>query len=163
MIYPISMNVMKLHKDAIIPTRANEGDAGLDLYALEDTLLKPAQFTAIEQPGFVPYTIYSFLSEPQRIRTGIAIELPRNSYGLIRDRSSLANKSLMVVGGVIDEPYRGELIVLMHNLTGSDFWFEPGTKVAQLIVSPYIPITPYLVNKLSESKRGDQGFGSSGR
>lgn len=137
--------VRRLHPEAKLPTRAYEGDAGFDLYALED----------------VP--VYgSSLSE---VRTGIAVEIPPGHVGLVLDRSSVAKKHLKVVGGVIDSGYRGEIIVLLYNLAPPpvSWMVRKGDKIAQLVVCRLADLQGVReVKSLSETERGGRGFGSSG-
>ena len=144
-----TMQVVKLHKKATLPTVAHPGeDLGYDVYALHDYFLWQGQVT--------------------RIPTGIAIELP--GYGFImRDRSSMALRGVTLSGGVIDAGYRGEIFV---NLTFQSGGFagpnavevKAGEKIAQLV--PYRPLTNFQVveaKELSDSSRGALGYGSTGR
>ena len=90
------MEIVLINNDAIIPTRASEGSAGLDLYSNIDVDI---------EVGLI-----------KKVNTGIRISLPENSYGSIRDKSSLASKRLLTLGGVIDSDYTGEIIVIMTSL-----------------------------------------------
>ena len=113
--------------DAIIPTRASKRSAGLDLYSNIDINIEVGSIN--------------------KINTGICISLPENSYGSIRDKSSVAAKGLLTLGGVIDSDYTGEIIVIMTSLI-EPIKIEKGLKVAQLIVSnilyPEIKKVKYL-------------------
>ena len=103
-----------LINDAIIPTRASKRSSGLDLYSSVDVNIEVGSI--------------------KKINTGICISLPENSYGSIRDKSSLAAKVLLTLGGVIDNDYTGEIIVIMTSLI-EPIKLEKGHKIAQLIVS----------------------------
>jgi len=135
------MKVKKALESATLPVRAHETDAGLDLYAIEDTTIKPL--------------------EVSKIRTGIAIELPKETVGLILDRSSMGAKNIKVMGGVIDEGYRGEIIVCLSNLNPYNYSIKSGEKIAQLLVIPIITASIEEVKELSTTQRNDKGFGST--
>lgn len=133
----------KLTSTAILPTRAHSDDAGLDLYADEDGWIYPHR--------------------QLRIKTGIAIELPPSSVGLILDRSSLGRLGIKVLGGVIDSSYRGEIIVVLGNTSDNyNHRFVRGAKIAQLVVIPILLPVVYEVEELSNTARGDNSFGSTG-
>lgn len=125
------------------PVRANPSDAGLDLFADEELLIKKDSLA--------------------KIKTGIAIELPEKTVGLIFDRSSLGSKGLKVHGGVIDQGYRGEIIVVIYNHSNSDYKIELGDKIAQLIVLNCLFPVIEITDSLDETSRGKNGFGSSGK
>ena len=108
------MEIVLINDDAIIPTRASKGSAGLDLYSSIDANIEVGSIN--------------------KINTGICISLPENSYGSIRDKSSLAVKVLLTLGGVIDSDYTGEIIVIMTSLI-KPIKIKKGQKIAQLIVS----------------------------
>lgn len=133
----------KLDESAKAPTRAHESDAGNDLYALEDFQMFPGQ--------------------TKLIKTGIAVEIPEHAYGQVASRSSLARKGVFVTGGVIDAQYRGEVGVLLNNLSDEKLEFRKGDKIAQLVILPIIETTWVESTALSGSNRGSNGFGSSGR
>lgn len=140
------LQVKKLHPEAITPTVNNPGeDLGYDLYALEDVLLEPGKVT--------------------KVPTGISATMLNHGL-LIRDRSSMASKGIIVTAGVVDEGYRGEICVLLTNFTFpmQPYQIRKGDKVAQMIplqVKTYYPVQ--VVTVLPESGRGVRGFGSSGR
>ena len=137
------LKVKKLRPDAVLPVRKRKGDAGLDLYAVEDVVLKPGEWKAVP--------------------TGIAVEIPEGHFGLIKDRSGLALKhALHCLAGVVDENYRGEVKVVMINLGGEEFKVERGTRIAQLLIVPYLSVEVEEVEELSDTERGERGFGSSG-
>lgn len=135
--------VLRLHPDARLPTRAHHDDAGLDLYSIKDVDFRPGQ------GGLVP--------------TGVAVAVPAGHVGLIADRSSLARKGLKTAGGVIDAGYRGEVGVLLWNISKENFTLRKGDRVAQLMVVSIAVPAVREVESLSPSKRGKGGFGSTGR
>ncbi len=143
----MQLPVAKLQDDALLPTRAHEGDAGLDLYACEAAHLGPG--------------------ERWSIGTGIAVEIPVGHAGLVLPRSGLAKKhgiTLVNAPGLIDSGYRGELRVLLLNTDPAEtFRIAPGDRIAQLLITPIALAEPHEVEALAESARGDGGFGSSGR
>jgi dUTP pyrophosphatase len=141
----MQIRIKKLHDDAILPSYAHgpEEDAGLDLRALERTVLSPGV--------------------AQAVPTGIAIQLPPGHEAQVRPRSGLALKhSITVNFGTIDPGYRGEIRVVMFNLGRADYAVEKGDRIAQLIVSPYEAVQ-WEEGELGDTARGAGGFGSSGR
>jgi len=143
----MSLRVRRLHPDARLPTRAHQGDAGLDLYALEGATLGPG--------------------ERDSLRTGIAVEIQPGRAGLVLPRSGLAKRhgiTLVNAPGLIDSGYRGEIRVLLLNTDR----FEPceiaaGDRIAQLVVVTIEMAPLVVVDELELSERGSGGFGSSGR
>ena len=132
----------KLDPRAFLPHRAHATDSGADLFALERTVL-PA------------HTVV-------KVRTGIAVELPENTSGIIWGKSSVESKGIKAMAGLVDAPYRGELLVCMYNLNNSEFVFEAGQKVAQLVVLPTLYPSFEEAAELSDTTRGTGGFGSTG-
>ena len=124
--------------DAIIPTRASKGSAGLDLYSIVDADIN--------------------INSIKIVNTGIRVSLPENTYGSIRDKSSLATKGVLTLGGVIDIDYTGEIIVIMTSLI-KPIKIKRGQKIAQLIVSNIMYPEIKKVNYLKETKRNNKGFG----
>ena len=143
----MELPVAKLREDAILPTRAHEGDAGLDLYACEAAHLGPG--------------------ERWSVGTGVAVEIPSGHAGLVLPRSGLAKQhgiALVNSPGLIDAGYRGELRVLLLNTDPAEtFRLAPGDRIAQLIIMPIALAEPLETAALADSSRGDGGFGSSGR
>ena len=167
-----NIKVKKLHKDAIIPKRAHTSDAGLDIYALEDTVIEPGE-TAL-------------------IKTGLAFELPPGYEMQIRPRSGITLKTkLRVQLGTIDAGYRSEVGVIVDNinhencLDDGDFEFSPfditdevasnsgvykygtylirkGDRICQAVIQRLPDVELIEVDSLEESERGEGGFGSSG-
>lgn len=136
------MKVKKLHPNAKLPVRAHATDSGADLFALERTVLPPHAIS--------------------HVHTGIAVELPENTSGIIWGKSSVESKGVKAMAGLIDAPYRGELIVCMYNLNPQEFVFEAGQKVAQLVVLPTLYPSFEEAEQLTDTARGSGGFGSTG-
>ena len=139
------LNVKKLVPEAQLPHYAHPGDAGLDLFSVQETVLSPGTSAMI--------------------KTGIAIELPPNTEGQVRPRSGLAAKHQITVlntPGTIDEGYRGEVCVILINHGKTDFLVEKGMKIAQLVVKPVLTVDVQEVAELSDTARGAGGFGSTG-
>lgn len=135
--------IKKMHVEATLPTRAHADDAGLDLYGLEDVEIAP-------QSGAM-------------LRTGIALALPKQSVGLVADRSSMAKRGLKTAGGVIDAGYRGEIHIVLWNLSAERQKIKKGERIAQLLIYPILTPAPVEAHDLDETARGAKGFGSSGR
>lgn len=144
----MEIKVKKLNDKATLPTRGSEYAAGYDLYAaIENNITVPAHST-------------------EKIGTGLSFELPDETFAAIFARSGLATKQGLRPAncvGVCDSDYRGEYIVAIHNDTDEDKIIEPGERIAQMILMPYIPMTFVETNELSESGRGQDGFGSTGK
>ena len=136
------MKVKKLHPQAKLPHRAHPTDSGADLFALERTVLPARAIT--------------------HVHTGVSVELPENTSGIIWGKSSVESKGIKAMAGLIDAPYRGELIVCMYNLNDTEFVFEAGQKVAQLVVLPTLYPSFEESSELSDTSRGSGGFGSTG-
>jgi len=135
----------KLHPDARLPTPATKDSAGFDLYAMEGGRLVPG--------------------ERKLVKTGIAMALEPFSVGLICPRSGLALKrgvTVLNAPGVIDADYRGELGVILVNLSQERFYYDVGDRIAQLVVFRYPLVRAWEVDELSPTDRGSGGFGSSG-
>lgn len=140
-----TLKIKKLHEDAIIPSFAHKGDAGMDLYSIEDVK--------------IPST------ESRLIKTGISLELPKNTEAQVRPRSGLALKHSVTVlntPGTIDEGYRGEVGVILINHGKEDFIVTKNMKIAQMVVKPIYDINILEVNELNDTDRGEGGFGSTG-
>jgi dUTP pyrophosphatase len=142
----MKLKVRLLVPGAQLPTRAHEGDAGLDLRAAE-----PATIGAGERAA---------------VGTGIAVEIPSGHAGLVLPRSGLALRhgiALVNAPGLIDAGYRGEIRVLLLNTDREQaFELEPGDRIAQLLLVPFAAAEPIEVPELADSERGAGGFGSSG-
>jgi dUTP pyrophosphatase len=143
----MELRFQRLREEAIVPTRAHAGDAGLDLYACESAHIGPG--------------------ERWSIGTGVAVEIPQGHAGLVLPRSGLAREhgiALVNSPGLIDSGYRGEIRVLLLNTDPAEtFRLAPGDRIAQLLVTPVASAEPVEAKVLAESTRGSGGFGSSGR
>ena len=144
----MKVNFKKLNENAIVPTYGTEYSAGADLYAL---------------PG------ENITVEPHKtllIHTGIAMESPEGYCGLIFARSGLATKRGLAPAnkvGVIDADYRGEIMVALHNHSDEPVAVEGGERVAQLAIVPFLKAEFTEVSELSDTLRGEGGFGSTGK
>ena len=147
---PHSMNikVKKLNNLAKLPTRGSEYAAGYDLYAATNEIIDIAPHSTI------------------KIGTGLSFELPEGTFAAIYPRSGIATKRGLRPAncvGVCDSDYRGEYIIALHNDTDEMQSVEPGERIAQMILLPYIEMKFNEVNELSDTERGEGGFGGSGR
>ena len=136
------MKVM-LDEGAKKPTRAYKNDAGLDLYSREDVIV-PAK-------------------ESITIDTGVHIELPPGTVGFLKSKSGLNIKHGITSEGVIDEGYTGSIAVKLYNNSGYDYKVNEGDKISQLVVLPVFRHEIEVVDSFSDTERGSNGFGSSGR
>lgn len=147
MIKSEKINIKKLSSNAKIPSYATDFAAGCDLYSSSS---KKISFN----PG-----------ETKLIKTGIAMEIPLGYAGLIYARSGLATKRGLAPAnkvGVIDSDYRGEIMVALHNHTNEVKEIDPYERIAQLVITPYVKGLFNEVDDLNETKRGENGFGSTG-
>ena len=142
------IRIKKLNENAIIPTYGTEFSAGADLYSLPgESITIPAHGTVL-------------------IHTGLAMEIPEGYAGLIFARSGLASKRGLAPAnkvGVVDPDYRGEFMVALHNHTDEDKTVEGGERVAQLVIVPFITASFTVSDELSDTVRGEGGFGSTGK
>lgn len=143
----VDIKVKKLNELAKLPTRGSKYAAGYDLYA------------AIDAPiSIPPHTTV-------KIGTGLSFELPRDTFAALYPRSGLAAKHGLRLAncvGVCDSDYRGEYIVALHNDLNEAQLVEPGTRIAQMILCPYIKMEFIETDTLEETERGSGGFGSTG-
>ena len=140
-----NLKIQRIHPNAKLPEYAHPGDAGLDLFSVEETVI---------QPG-----------ESKLIGTGIMIELPENTEAQIRPRSGLALKNQITVlnsPGTIDYGYRGQVGVILINHGTKPFTVESGMKIAQMVIAPVMSVKIVDTKDLTETKRGEGGFGSTG-
>ena len=142
----MDLRVSRARNDAVLPERAHDGDAGLDLAACE--------------------TVTIGAGERAAVGTGLAVEIPDGHAGLVVPRSGLALRhgiSIVNAPGVIDAGYRGEVrVVLLNTDREQPFTVEPGMRIAQLLVVPALVVDVVEVAELTETVRGEGGFGSSG-
>lgn len=138
--------IQRLSPDAIIPSYTRVGDAGLDLSAIEYQTVEPQKVTLVS--------------------TGIMLAIPEGFEGQIRSRSGIAlNHQVFVLNspGTVDCNYRGEIKIILYNLSQSEFFISPGDRIAQLVICPVVQAnTIEATQDLSHTVRGTAGFGSSG-
>lgn len=141
----MTVKFMRVHPEAVLPSYAHPGDAGLDVCACEAATLKPG--------------------ERKLVRTGLVMELPKGTEAQMRPRSGLALKhgiTLLNTPGTIDEGYRGEVGVILVNLGQEDFSVQPGMRIAQMVIAPVLRVDVAEAAEVSGTARGDGGFGSTG-
>ena len=137
------MNIM-LDEGAIKPTRAHNLDAGLDLYTTRRVVIRPDSSAIFD--------------------TGVHIQLPEGFFGKIESKSGLnCNHGIVSLGGVIDAGYTGSIKVKLYNFGYEHYVFNPGDKIAQLIIQPCVLTELTEVREFESTDRGDKGFGSSGK
>lgn len=143
-----TIKFIKLTQNAQAPTRGSKYAAGYDLSAAITTNVMIAPHTTV------------------KIGTGIAAELPDNTFGAIYARSGIASKEGLRPAnctGVVDSDYRGEIVVALHNDSDVMRMVEPGERIAQLVVQPYVSVEFEEVETLNTTDRGNGGFGSTGK
>lgn len=136
------MKIM-LDEGAIMPVRAHEFDAGLDLFAREDGILRPCSNLLVD--------------------TGVHMQIPEGFVGFLRSRSGLMVNHNIVTDGTIDSHYTGSIKVKLFNLNRKDYHIKAGDKIAQLVIVPCGLPQLELVDGFADTDRGDNGFGSTGR
>lgn len=153
----INMKIKKLYKDAVIPTRADNGSAGMDLYAYIDN-------------NTVDILVANVLVIPphktEMVSVGFAMEIPNGTYGAIFARSGLASKQGLRPAncvGVVDSTYRGEVFVALHNDSDEIKYIHHQDRIAQMIIMEYPTVEITETDVLSDTERGANGFGSSGK
>ena len=140
---PELLNFKRLDPRATLPIRGSAAAAGLDIYSIEDLIIQPKQRALA--------------------RTGLAVAIPEGYYGRVAPRSGLATKSgLDTLAGVIDADYRGEIGCLLYNAGDETIHLAAPSKICQLIIEKIITPTAVWADDLSDTDRGDGGFGSTG-
>lgn len=142
----MKVKIKKLDEKAVVPSYASAGAAGADLYAVEGKIVPAGQVV--------------------RFGTGISVELPTDTVGLVFARSGLATKRNLAPAnkvGVVDSDYRGEIIVALHNFGMEDEEIVAGERIAQLVIMPYYTAEFEISDELGVTARGDGGFGSTGK
>lgn len=146
----MKVNIKKLERMAVIPTKGSTEAAGYDLYAY---------IPDHQSIGILP-------GETAKINTGIAMEIPTGYAGLIYARSGLATKHGLAPAnkvGVVDSDYRGEIVVALHNHSNQLQLVESGERIAQLVITPFLSVEFNEVDELDNTSRGEGGFGSTGK
>jgi dUTP pyrophosphatase len=139
----MELKVKKIHKDAKLPSYGHVGDAGLDLFSVMECVLKGGEVRAIS--------------------TGLQVAIPDGYVGLIWDKSGISLKNVHRLAGVVDSGYRGEIKVVMSNLSTEAFSIEKGMKIAQMLIQPVVKVKVVDSGELDETSRGENGFGSTGK
>lgn len=134
--------VKRIHDAVPVPAYATEGAAGLDLCAAAPCIIQPGQIV--------------------RVPTGVCVEIPPGYEGQVRPRSGLASQGVVAILGTIDSDYRGEIHVLLENRGLEPVAIEPCMRIAQLVIAPVARVDVEVVEELSPTERGAQGFGSTG-
>ncbi len=145
----MKLNIKKLNENAVIPTYGSEFAAGADLYACTN-----GETVVIES------------GETKLIKTGLAMEIPEGYAGLIYARSGIANKRGLAPSnkvGVVDSDYRGEIMVSLHNHSNETQSIADGERIAQMVITPFLKVEYQEVEEISETVRGEGGFGSTGK
>lgn len=139
----LKIKIKKLTPDTITPTYAHPGDAGMDIFSNEDCIILPGKRYLVS--------------------TGWSLELPEGYVSLIWDKSGIASKfGITTMGGVIEHTYRGEYKILLFNTTDNEYVIKKGDKIAQILIQPITTVEIEEVEELSETARGEGGFGSTG-
>jgi len=142
---PLSVRIVQLHENAVIPRYQTPGSVGMDLHAAEDVEI--------------------WMGKSAMVRTGIAIAIPEGYEAQVRSRSGLAAKSSVAVlnaPGTIDSDYRGEVKVILFNHGEGLFRIKRGDRIAQLVFAPVARAAFDTVSALDQTERGAGGFGSTG-
>ncbi len=138
----MELKIKRIHADAKLPSYGHLGDAGLDLFSADDIVLEKGQ--ALDVP------------------TGIKVAVPEGYVGLVWDKSGVSLRGVHRLAGVIDSGYRGEVKVVLVNLSDEPFVISKGMKIAQLLIQPVTTVKVVEVEDLGETPRGEGGFGSTG-
>jgi dUTP pyrophosphatase len=139
----MEIKVKRIHNDAKLPCYGHVGDAGLDLFSVMECVLKGGEARAIS--------------------TGIQVAIPDGYVGLIWDKSGISLKNIHRLAGVVDSGYRGEIKIVLTNLSTEAFSIEKGMKIAQMLIQPVIKVKVVDSEVLDETTRGENGFGSTGK
>ena len=141
----MEVKVKKIHENAKIPAYAHEGDSGMDLYSVEETVLQP--------------------SETKLVKTGLQIAVPKGFEAQVRPKSGLAAKfgiTVLNTPGTVDSGYRGEVMVILVNHGKEEYKVEKGKKIAQMVIAKVEEAKIEVVEDLDNTTRKDGGFGSTG-
>ena len=139
----MEIKVIRINDDAKIPFYEHKGDAGFDLYSCIDCVLEGREIKPVP--------------------TGIKLAVPKGYVGLIWDKSGISLKGIHRLAGVVDSGYRGEVKVVLANLTDEPFIIEKGMKIAQLLIQKVEKVKIVESERLDETARGEGGFGSTGK
>ena len=139
----MELKVKRIVEGAKLPAYHHRGDAGLDIFSAVDCVLEEGAAMAVS--------------------TGIKVAIPEGHAGLIWDKSGISLKGVHKLAGVIDSGYRGEVKVVLVNLSKKPFRIEKGMKIAQLLIQPIVEVQVVETDNLGETSRGEEGFGSTGK
>lgn len=140
----LALKVKRLSETAVLPSYAHADDAGMDLFACAETVVPRGGRTLVG--------------------TGVAMEIPEGYVGLIWDKSGLSNNhGLKTLGGVVDAGYRGEVKVGLANISDEDYTIRAGEKIAQMLIQSVEHAIVEEVRELTDTLRGEGGFGSTGK
>lgn len=141
----MELKIKKLHQDAIVPRYQTQGAAGFDICSITDAIVEPHKTVVIG--------------------SGLAFEIPHGYFGAVYARSGLGIKNGIRLAndvGIIDEDYRGEVKIALHNDSDTVFWVEKGMRCCQMIIQPYERCDIKVVDELGNTERGQGGLGSTG-
>jgi dUTP pyrophosphatase len=138
----MQLKVKRIVPQAKLPSYGHPGDAGMDLYAAVDRVLAPGELFAVP--------------------TGIKMAIPRGFVGLVWDKSGISLKGVHRLAGVVDAGYRGEVQIVLINLSGAPFEIKTGMKIAQMLIQPVGEAEVVEAEELDDTSRGEGGFGSTG-
>lgn len=139
----MELKIKRIHKDAKLPHYGHKGDAGLDIFSTINCVLRKREVKAIP--------------------TGIKVAIPEGYVGLIWDKSGVSLEGVHRLAGVVDSGYRGEVKIVMANLSDEPFSIAKGMKIAQLLIQPVVEVEVIEVEDLEATPRGENGFGSTGK
>lgn len=139
----MKLKIKRIHANAKLPSYGHLGDAGLDLFSATDVVLEKGQ--VLDVP------------------TGIKVAIPEGYVGLVWDKSGLSLRGVHRLAGVIDSGYRGEVKVVLVNMSDEPFVISKGMKIAQLLIQPVTTVKVVEVEDLGGTPRGEGGFGSTGK
>jgi dUTP pyrophosphatase len=139
----MEIKVKRLRASSKLPRYGHPGDAGMDLFSAADMVLEPGKVLPVP--------------------TGIQAAIPTGHVGLIWDKSGISLSGVHRLAGVVDSGYRGEIKVVMINLSDQDYVITRGMKIAQMLIQPVLQVEIHEVDDLEDTDRGEGGFGSTGR
>jgi dUTP pyrophosphatase len=139
----MKLRIKRINSEAKLPLYQHSGDAGLDLFSAVDAVIAAGEVKAIP--------------------TGIKMSIPEGYVGLIWDKSGLSLRGAHRLAGVVDAGYRGEVRVVMANLSREPFAIQKGMKIAQMLIQPVVTVEIVEAEELDDTSRGEGGFGSTGR
>ena len=149
---------VKLDEGAMLPDRAHDTDAGADIFTPRDVTVSPSSLAATDHPTIATPVKVGYAI----VHTGVHVELPPTTVGMLKSKSGLNVKHGIIGEGVIDEGYDGEIVVKLYNLTNEPVHLPAGSKITQLCVMPVLYPTYRQADEINAGERGSNGFGSTG-